>query len=128
MPTADDLRTTIGRYVEAFTAGDREGWLALWADDATCEDPVGTDPHVGKEAIGAFWDLSHSMAESIELRISGPMKVVGNEVAYNLQILPTVGGTTMCVDVVETLEFDDDARITKMRAFWAMEDMRPLDS
>jgi len=46
-------------------AGDRDGWLALFADDAVVEDPVGPsafDPeakgHRGKEAITAFYDLS----------------------------------------------------------------------
>lgn len=42
---------------------DREAWLALWADDAVVEDPIGVSPldpeghgHRGKEAIGRFWD------------------------------------------------------------------------
>jgi ketosteroid isomerase-like protein len=48
---------------EAVTRGDREAWLALWADDARIEDPVGVSPidptgkgHQGREAIAAFWD------------------------------------------------------------------------
>ena len=44
--------------------GDREGWLALYADDAVVQDPVGISPfdatgagHRGKAAIAKFWDM-----------------------------------------------------------------------
>ena len=44
-------------------AHDREGWLALMADDVVIEDPIGksvTNPDGtgvrGKEAVGAFFD------------------------------------------------------------------------
>src|SRR5215213_4146229 len=51
------------RSREAAIAGDKEAWLALFADDAVVEDPIGPshfDPegrgHRGKEAIAAFFD------------------------------------------------------------------------
>ena len=44
--------------------GDKEGWLALYADDAVVQDPVGVSPfdatgegHKGKAAITKFWDM-----------------------------------------------------------------------
>ena len=47
----------------AVASGDREAWLALWADDAIIEDPIGVSPidptgegQRGKEAIAKFWD------------------------------------------------------------------------
>jgi len=46
-------------------AHDREGWLALMADDVVVEDPIGksfTSPDGnglrGKEAVGAFYDAN----------------------------------------------------------------------
>lgn len=46
-------------------SGDREGWLALMADDILVEDPIGeavTNPDgtgvKGKEALGAFYDAN----------------------------------------------------------------------
>lgn len=47
----------------AVERGDREAWLALWAEDAIIEDPIGVSPidptgegHRGLEAIARFWD------------------------------------------------------------------------
>src|SRR5690606_33867080 len=47
----------------AVEAGDRDGWLALFAPDAVVEDPIGPSPfdpegkgHHGRDAIAAFYD------------------------------------------------------------------------
>ena len=50
MPDADVIRTTIADYLARFTAGDREGWLDLWAPDATLEDPVGSPVRVASRS------------------------------------------------------------------------------
>ena len=42
MPDAAQIRAHVDRYVELFSANDREGWLDLFAPNATMEDPVGT--------------------------------------------------------------------------------------
>src|SRR5437660_4825678 len=59
-PEDDRVATTIARYQSTFSAGAREGWLALFADDAVVEDPVGSPPRKGREEIGNFWDEVHA--------------------------------------------------------------------
>ena len=51
------------RSIAAVRAKDKAAWLALFADDAVIEDPVGVSPidptgkgHRGREAIDRFWD------------------------------------------------------------------------
>ncbi len=53
------------RSYDAVSRKAKEEWLALFADDAILEDPVGPSffdeegkGHRGKEAIAAFWDLA----------------------------------------------------------------------
>jgi steroid delta-isomerase len=125
MADADTLRTNIASYTARFTAEDREGWLDLFDDDAWIEDPVGTPRHDGPEAIGAFFDMSSSMAESIELRQTGPVRVAAGECAFPMQARPDLGGTTFVVDIIDVLTFDDTGHITTMRAFWDPAEMRP---
>src|SRR3954451_19605717 len=86
------IRTTIENYWKAFTAGDRDAWVALFTDGATVEDPVGSAVHKGKDAIGAFFDASHSLAESIELRSLDITAIVGHECAFAMEIRPVIGG------------------------------------
>lgn len=127
MATAEDIRATVARYTETMSAADKEGWLALFNPDASLEDPVGTDPHRGIEAIGAFFDLAQSLADSITLVRTGPTRVAGREAAFPMQAISDLGGTRMVIDIIDVMSFDDEARITSMRAFWDPAEMRPLD-
>lgn len=128
--TADavTIRATVQAYCEAFTAGDRDAYVGLFADDAWIEDPVGTPRHNGPEAIGAFFEMSSSMAESIELRQTGPVRVAAGECAFPMQARPTIGGSVLCVDIIDVMTFSDDGKITTMRAFWDPAEMRPADA
>ena len=121
------IRETIDNYWKAFTAGDRDAWVALFTDDATVEDPVGTPVHHGKEAIGGFFEASHSLADSIELRSLDITAIVGDQAAFAMEIRPNIGGMAMVLEAIDVMTFAEDGRITSQRAFWQMEKMRPAD-
>jgi steroid delta-isomerase len=67
------------------------------------------------------------MAESIELRQTGPVRVAAGECAFPMQARPTIGGSVLCVDIIDVMTFDDTGKITTMRAFWDPAEMRPAD-
>src|SRR3954470_7803955 len=114
---ADAIRATIARYLECFSADDREGWLDLWAPDATMEDPVGSPLKRGRDEIGAFYDEGHALSDSIELRAVGAPIVCGREASFAFQARPTMGGAVMSMPVIDVMTFDGDAKITSQRAF-----------
>lgn len=118
------IRATVGAYLETFSAGDREGWLACFADGATVEDPVGSDLRTGREEIGEFWDQSHALSEQITLHlVQGPG---GNddEAAFAMEARTTVQGSTMVIPTIDVMTFDGDGRILSQRAFWSASDIR----
>lgn len=119
---------TIDRYMACMGRADKEGWLALFLDDATVEDPVGTPANQGREALAAFFDLVQSLSDSMELVRTGPIRVAGDEAAVPFQVQSVVGGTPMAVDVIDVFGFDDNAAIVSMRAFWDPTEMRVLES
>lgn len=127
--TADaaTIRATVEGYCAAFTAGDQGAYVDLFADGAWIEDPVGTPRHEGKEAIGTFFDMSSSMADSIELRQTGPVRVAAGEAAFPMQARPVIGGATLAVDIIDVMTFDDAGKITTMRAFWDPAEMRAAE-
>ena len=124
---ADTIRATVDRYTSCFSAGDKEAFLANFADDAWIEDPVGTPRCEGKAAMGAFWDQTQGMADSVELVRTGPVRVAAGEAAFPMQARPSIGGTRFCIDIVDVMTFDDAGRITTMRAFWDPAEMRPYE-
>ena len=80
--TADaaTIRSTVDAYCAAFTAGDQQAYVDLFADGAWIEDPVGSPRREGREAIGGFFDESSGLADTIELRQTGPVRVAAGEV------------------------------------------------
>lgn len=125
MPEEAVIRETIENYWKAFTAGDRDAWVALFTDDATVEDPVGTPRLDGKDAIGGFFEQSHALADSIELRSLGITSVCGDQAAFAMEIRPVIGGMAYVLEAIDVMTFADDGRISSMRAYWQQERMRP---
>lgn len=126
MPDADAIRATIEQYCARFSARDKEGWLALWADDCTMEDPVGSPLRRGKDEIGAFWDTARGSADAVDLVLTAPPIVVGEHAAFSFRIEVTAGDRRLGVTAIDVMTFDEDARITSQRAYVDMSQMSPL--
>jgi steroid delta-isomerase len=125
VPEPEAIRSTIAAYVEHMSDGDRDRWLGLFSPDAVIEDPVGTPRREGPEAIGEFFDFAQSLADRLTLEQTGPVRVVGSEAAWPMQAFSEIGDARFVVDIIDVMTFDDDARITSMRAFWDPSEMRP---
>jgi hypothetical protein len=118
------------RSMTAIEAADPDAWVALFADDAVVEDPVGPsafDPdgngHRGRAAIRAFYDNVISMGRvSFSIRES---YAAGNEVA-NVGTITTAfeGGAKAHVDGVFTYRVSNTGEIVALRAIWSMDEMR----
>ena len=129
--TARDLGLASMAAVEA---GDRAAWLALFADDAVVEDPVGPsgfDPegrgHRGSEAIAAFYDSVIGANESIRFDIRQSF-LCGDEVAnVGLITITFAGGGAVEVDGVYCYRRTADGKLGGIRAFWQADQIRSLD-
>jgi len=125
--TNDQIQATIHRYVEVFSAGDKAGYLGLFADDATVEDPVGADVVRGPDGISAFWDGVRGMSPEIELQLTGAPRLAAGEAAFPMRAITTMGDAKMAVEIIDVMTFADDGRITSLRAFWDFADLAPYD-
>ncbi len=114
---SDEIRATIDAYCQRFSAADRAGWLELFAEDATMEDPVGSPVRRGIAEIGAFFDESHAAPDSIELKPNAPAIVVGSQAAFAFTIRVDLDGSMFTLQAIDVMTFDDAARITSQRAF-----------
>jgi ketosteroid isomerase-like protein len=115
--------------VQAKGENAKERWVALFADDAVIEDPIGVSPldptgrgHRGKEAIRAFWDLAIA---PVTLRFAIERSYAcGHEVANVGTITATApGGVRTVTEGVFTYRVDDAGKIVALRAFWELDRM-----
>lgn len=111
---------------------DREGWLALMADDVVIEDPIGpaiTNPDGlgvrGKDALAAFYDANiapNTLTVTCEETFPSSSP---NEVAHILVLRSRFeGGFTSSVRGVFTYRVNDDGLIANLRGYWNLEGMQ----
>ena len=119
----DAVRAVVDEYLRAGREGDREAWLGLFADDATLEDPVGTEVHAGRAALEAFYDKTMGSTEGLDNELH-ELRVAGDTAAFLFTLRIDWRGRRYEVSPIDVLEFDEAGKIVRMRAHWATSDMK----
>src|SRR6188472_260058 len=117
----DVLQGFVQRYLDTAASGSADDVAALYAEDATLEDPVGGgEVHIGRQAIAAFYKNVEGVEVATELL---SFRAGGAEAAFVFAI--TVGGA-MRIEPIEVMTFDADGQITSMKAYWGPSDITQL--
>jgi steroid delta-isomerase len=122
MPTTEQKLAAVHGYVDAFEAGSADAVLALYAEDATVEDPVGTPIKRGHAEIREFY--ATSMATGAKLALLGPPRCAGDYVAFPFTVTLEWGGQTSVIEVIDTFRLNEEGKVTEMRAYWGPENMK----
>lgn len=129
MPSEDAALVAAQQSWKAVQSHDKEGWLALMADDVCIEDPIGVGPTnptgegvKGKEAVSAFYDTNIRDASIvIETHES---YYAGLESAHKLTLNTTLSnGVVSKVTSIFTYRLNEDGLITNLRGYWKLSDM-----
>jgi steroid delta-isomerase len=129
MPTPDRMRATLQRYLELVARHDVEGVLSLFAESISVEDPVGGPPGthvVGREAVASFFRRGFARSRP-RPALAGPIvTTAGDEAAMAFTLELQLGEERCELDVVDVVRFDAKGRIVSLRAFWNLDEARPL--
>jgi ketosteroid isomerase-like protein len=126
--TTHPARAASRASMDAVCRGAREEWVALFAEDAVVEDPVGVsmfdptgDGHHGHAGIAAFWDKTIANVARFEFAIRDSF-AAGDEVA-NVGTITThlPDGSRVDTEGVFVYRVNADGLIVSMRAFWELE-------
>jgi steroid delta-isomerase len=125
------MRATMQRYLECIDQGDVDAVLGLFSESISVEDPVGgpAGTHaVGHEAVEAFFRKGFARSRPSPT-LTGPIRITaGNEAAMPFVLRLELRGKPHEVDVIDVMTFDEAGRISKLRAFWHADEIRPLES
>ena len=116
MPTPEQMEAAVHAYVEAFAKCDAEMAAGIFADNAVVEDPIGTEPKVGKAAIREFY--VQSMATGATLHLQGPVRVAATHAAFAMQVRLHWDGKDMAIDVIDTFAFNESGEVVEMKAYF----------
>jgi len=118
MPSQETMKSAMQAYIDAFNSGSAAAVVALYAEDATVEDPVGSPPKRGKAEIQAFY--SHSIATGAKLSLDAPVRGShGNSAA--MAFSARIGPVT--VRVIDVMSFDEAGKFTTMKAYFGPGDI-----
>lgn len=115
-PTAQAMEAAVHAYVRALNEGDLDAIVALYAEGATVEDPVGSTPKRGLDEIRAFYAVSTQLG--LEVELEGQVRAVGNEAAFAFSVTFEVQGRRTTIRPIDLFRFDAQGRIVQMRAFF----------
>ncbi|MDT5248993.1 MAG: steroid Delta-isomerase [Mycobacterium sp.] len=118
------ITETVNRYLECAGKGTVDDIVELYTPDATVEDPVGGEVHIGREAIRGFYSElaggGQFEAEVVTLR------ALGHEAAFFWRLTMKMGDGGIRIEIISVMTFDSDAKITSMKAYWTPENITPL--
>lgn len=127
MNTAQQLAQ---QSLQRVAAGDKQGWLDLFADDALVQDPVGIsflDPtgegHHGKAAIEKFWDTIRAVGTT-EGTIHESF-AAGDSCANVLTLVTTMpDGSQSSVRNVTVYNANSQGKLASLQAYWNMDQLK----
>ena len=115
MPSAERITQTVDRYLELVGKGQADDIAELYADDATVEDPVGGEVHIGRQAIRGFYTGVENVKAQTEIET---LRALGNEAAFHWALTIDLGENRMRIDIISVMTFDDEGKIASMKAYW----------
>ncbi|MEI5671833.1 MULTISPECIES: nuclear transport factor 2 family protein [unclassified Nocardioides] len=109
------IREVVEAYVDRVGNGTSAEVVALYAEGATVEDPVGADVLTTREEIATFYGNLDGLEQETSLVEA---RIGGGQAAFLFRISTKVGDQTFTMAPIDVMTFDDDGLITSMKAYW----------
>lgn len=125
MRTAEDLLAAVQCSPDAVAIHDRAAWVDLYAREGVVNDPVGSKPHRGRDAIERFYD-TFIAPNTINFHIENDV-VSGMSVVRDLS-LETIMSTGAVLNVPMHIRYDlveegGGLKIARLGAHWELRSM-----
>ncbi|HEY4332226.1 MAG TPA: hypothetical protein VGM78_06640, partial [Ilumatobacteraceae bacterium] len=86
--------------------------------------PVGGEVRIGRQAIHGFYTALTAGGQFEPELVT--LRALGHEAALFWRLVVTHGDAGMRIDIISVMTFDDDAKITSMKAYWGPDDVTQL--
>jgi len=123
MVSVEHITNAVNRYLELVATGTADEIASLYAEDATVEDPVGGEAHIGRQAIHGFYKNIENIPRATQLH---SLRVAGHEAAFMFTITVGGDGGKMRIEPIDVMVFNSEGKISSMKAYWSPADVTPL--
>ena len=116
--TPEQIEALVTEVFEKFAAFDAQGTAALYAPDGTIEDPVGTPPVQGTQAIIAYLETFPTILNEIRIQ-SFDVTVAGQEAAIKWRLrFKTKTGNVFFVDGIGIFKINENGKVQSDREYF----------
>jgi steroid delta-isomerase len=116
--TPEQIEAIATEMFNRFAAFDAQGTAAMFAPDGTIEDPVGTTPIQGTQAIIAYQESSPTILDEIRIQ-HFDVTVAGQEAAIKWRLrFKTKTGNVFFVDGIGILKINAEGKIQSDREYF----------
>ena len=116
--TPEQIEAIVTDVFNKFAAMDAQGTAALFAPDGTIEDPVGTTPIQGTQAIIAYLETFPTLLNEIRIQ-SFDVTVAGQEAAIKWRLrFKTKTGNVFFVDGIGILAINAQGKVQSDREYF----------
>lgn len=111
------MKEAVHSYLNAFSTGDVEKAVSLYAADGSVEDPIGSPVQKGTAAVRTFYTYAMQNA-NVQLHLEGAISLAENHAAFPFSVRFSDAGDAQQIDVIDVFRFNDAGEIAEMRAFF----------
>ncbi len=117
-PGADHMRAIFDRYRALMGSGDVDGVIALFAEDATWEEPIGTIVERGREAIRARYTAALAgNGGHIAMVADGAVRIAGHHAVALSIATVNIAGVPTHIETANAIACNEQGEITDMKIY-----------
>jgi len=117
-----EIKQAMQQYIDHFNANDLESLLGLFAETASLEEPVGSIPIEGEEAIRQSY--SRVVNGDTKIKLLTPIRGShSHSGAMAIEIETNVKGQQALIQAIEIMSFDEFGKIMNLQVYWGKEDI-----
>jgi steroid delta-isomerase len=115
------MKAALQAYIDGFNADDADAIMALFADDAVIEDPVGS-PLKSRAEFEAF--IRQGVRFGARLALASPIRGShGHHAAMVFTVTFVQDGMRYTTNSTDVMAFDEAGKITRMDGIWGPSDV-----
>jgi len=127
MPSPEHMRDAVLAYFASFANADVDRIVALFADDAVVEDPIGGARMEGIAAIRGFFTGGFDyVGGGYDFVPEGNVRIAGNHAACGAIATCDKADPPFRLETLDVMTFDAAGKIVAMKAYWGPFNMQPL--
>ncbi len=124
MPSEESMKRALQAYVDGLNARDADAVIALFADEAEIEDPVGTAVKRGSEIEAWFRGAVRAEAQ---LELVAPIRAShGKSAAMAFTVTSVRRDGRYLTNSLDVAHFDERGKIVRLEGYWGPQDRRRL--